>query len=101
MDPLQPAVVAVGSFPAGTKHNIIPDDAHLQLTVRTITPEQREKTLAAITRITNAIAAAAGVPAERAPITCSSRVFMRLLTGGWWRPRISIKGALGRQIRYC
>lgn len=68
MDPLQPTVVTVGSFHAGTKHNIIPDDAHLQLTVRTMTPEQREKALAAITRATNGIASAAGVPAERSPI---------------------------------
>src|ERR1700739_671406 len=67
-DPLKPTVITVGSFHAGTKHNIIPDDAHLQLTVRTMTPEQREKTLAAITRATNGIVAAAGVPAERAPI---------------------------------
>jgi amidohydrolase len=73
-DPLQPTVVTVGSFHAGTKHNIIPDDAHLQLSVRTMTPEQREKTLAAITRATNGIAAAAGVPAERAPIIELSRV---------------------------
>jgi amidohydrolase len=68
MDPLQPTVVTVGSFHAGTKHNIIPDDAHLQLTVRTMTPAQREKTLAAIKRMANGIAAAAGIPAERAPI---------------------------------
>src|SRR5438445_6102232 len=67
-DPLVPTVVTVGSFHAGTKHNIIPDEAHLQLTVRTMTPAQREKVLAAITRITNGIAAAAGVPADRAPI---------------------------------
>ena len=68
MDPLQPTVVTVGSFHAGTKHNIIPDDAHLQLTVRTMTPVQREKTLAAITRMANGIAAAAGIPEERRPI---------------------------------
>jgi len=68
MDPLQPAVVTVGSFHAGTRGNIIPDDAHLKLSVRTMTPAQREKVLAAITRITNGIAAAAGVPAERAPV---------------------------------
>lgn len=67
-DPLVPTVVTVGSFHGGTKHNIIPDDAHLQLTVRTMTPEQREKVLAAIKRITNGIAEAAGIPAERAPI---------------------------------
>jgi amidohydrolase len=67
-DPLQPTVVTVGSFHAGTKHNIIPDDAHLQLSVRTMTPEQREKTLAAITRAANGIATAAGVSADRMPI---------------------------------
>jgi amidohydrolase len=68
MDPQVPTVVTVGSFHAGTKHNIIPDEAHLQLTVRTMNPQQREKVLAAITRISNGIAAAAGVPAERAPV---------------------------------
>lgn len=68
MDPQLPTVVTVGSFHGGTKHNIIPDEAHLQLTVRTMNPVQREKVLAAITRIANGIAAAAGVPAERAPI---------------------------------
>ncbi len=68
MDPQVPTVVTVGSFHAGTKHNIIPDDAHLQLTVRTMNPQQREKVLAAIKRITNGIAAAAGVPADRAPV---------------------------------
>jgi amidohydrolase len=67
-DPLLPTVVTVGSFHAGTKHNIIPDDAHLQLTVRTMTPAQREKVLAEIKQMTNGIAEAAGIPAERAPI---------------------------------
>ncbi|MGC2463589.1 MAG: amidohydrolase, partial [Candidatus Acidiferrum sp.] len=68
MDPQLPTVVTVGSFHAGTKNNIIPDEARLQLTVRTMNPQQREKVLAAIARITNGVAAAAGVPAERAPI---------------------------------
>src|SRR5246500_253739 len=67
-DPLLPTVVTVGSFHAGTKHNIIPDEAHLQLTVRTMTPAQREKVLAAIIRITNGVAEAAGILPERAPI---------------------------------
>jgi amidohydrolase len=67
-DPLTPTVITVGSFHAGTKRNIIPDDAHLQLSVRTMSPAQREKTLAAITRAANGIAAAAGVPSELAPI---------------------------------
>lgn len=68
VNPLEPALVTVGSFHAGTKHNIIPDNAHLQLTVRTMRPEVREKVLAAITRITNGVAQAAGVPADRFPI---------------------------------
>jgi amidohydrolase len=67
-DPQDHVVVTVGSFHSGTKHNIIPDDAHLQLTVRTMTPQMREKVLAAIARITNGIAQAAGVPDERKPI---------------------------------
>lgn len=68
MNPLTPTVITVGSFQAGTRYNIIPDDAHLQLTVRTMTPAQRTKVLDAITRMTKGIAAAAGVPEERAPI---------------------------------
>lgn len=68
MDPQLPTVVTVGSFHAGTKHNIIPDDAHLQLSVRTMNPQQREKVLADIAQITNGVAAAAGVPPDRAPI---------------------------------
>lgn len=67
-DPLIPTVVTVGSFHAGTKHNIIPNEAHLQLTVRTMTPAQREKVLAAIRRITDGIAESAGIPADHAPI---------------------------------
>jgi hippurate hydrolase len=68
MNPLEPTVITVGSFHAGTKNNIIPDDAHLQLTVRTMRPEQRAKALDAITRMTKGIAAAAGIPDEHAPI---------------------------------
>ncbi|MDP9146080.1 MAG: amidohydrolase [Acidobacteriota bacterium] len=68
VDPLDSVVVTVGSFHAGTKNNVIPDEALLQLTVRTIKPEVREKVLASIKRITEGVASAAGVPAERAPI---------------------------------
>src|SRR6266436_645340 len=64
MDPQVPTVVTVGTFHAGTKNNIIPDEAKLQLTVRTMNPQHREKVLASIARIVNGIAAAAGVPAD-------------------------------------
>jgi hippurate hydrolase len=68
IDPLDSAVVTVGSFHAGTKRNIIPDEATLQLTVRAFKPETREKVLGSIRRIAQGMAAAAGVPAERAPL---------------------------------
>jgi amidohydrolase len=56
------AIVTVGYIHAGTKNNIIPDQAELGLTVRTNKPEVRKQVLAAITRITKAEAEAAGVP---------------------------------------
>ncbi len=68
VDPLDSAVVTVGTFHAGTKNNIIPDEAHLQLTVRTMKPDVHDKVLASIKRISEGVAAAAGVPADRAPI---------------------------------
>ncbi|HZN69731.1 MAG TPA: amidohydrolase [Tepidisphaeraceae bacterium] len=66
-DPLQPVVVTVGSIHGGTKHNIIPDQVVLQLTVRSYTDEVRDKTLKAIERIAKGIAQAAGVPEDRMP----------------------------------
>lgn len=60
VDPLDSAVVTVGSFHAGTKRNIIPDEARLSLTVRTYKPETRVRVLEAIARIAKAEAAAAG-----------------------------------------
>jgi amidohydrolase len=59
------AVVTVGYIQAGTKNNIIPDQAELRLTVRTNKTEVRKQVLAAIDRITKAEAEAAGAP--RAP----------------------------------
>ena len=66
--PLDPAVVTVGSFHSGTKHNIISDDAKLQLTVRSYTPEVRKKLLDGIARIARGEAIAAGVPEDRMPV---------------------------------
>jgi hippurate hydrolase len=66
-NPLQPAVVTVGSFHAGTKSNIIPDDAKLALTVRSYTPETRKLLLDGIRRIVRGEAIAAGMPEDRMP----------------------------------
>src|SRR5207249_9292690 len=49
---------------AGTKRNIIPDDAKLELTVRSYKPEVQKQLLAAIARIAKAEAAAAGATRE-------------------------------------
>jgi hippurate hydrolase len=62
--PLDPVVVTVGSIHGGTKHNIIPDEVKLQLTVRTYKEATRKRVLAAIARIAKAEAAAAGAPKE-------------------------------------
>src|SRR6184192_4650282 len=72
-NPLDPIVVTVGSIHGGTKHNIIPDEVKMQLTVRTYKPDVREGVLAAIDRIAKGIAAAGGVPPDRAPIISVSK----------------------------
>jgi len=64
--PGEMAVVTVGYIHAGTKNNIIPDQAELGLTVRTRNAEVRKQVLAAIERITKAEAEAGGAP--RAPL---------------------------------
>lgn len=66
--PFDPAVVTVGSIHGGTRYNIIPDEVNLQLTIRAYKEDVRKKMLASIDRITNGVAAAAGIPADRAPI---------------------------------
>jgi hippurate hydrolase len=66
-DPQQPAVVTVGSFHAGTKSNIIPDEAKLALTVRSYTPETRKLLLDGIRRIVRGEAVAAGMPDDKMP----------------------------------
>ncbi|WP_379550130.1 amidohydrolase [Qipengyuania sp. DGS5-3] len=65
--PLDPAVVTVGSFHAGHKHNIISDEARLQLTVRSYTDESRKLLLDGIERIVRGEAIAAGMPDEKMP----------------------------------
>src|SRR5262249_51426935 len=67
-NPLDPVVVTVGSIHGGTKHNIIPDQVKMQLTVRTYKSKTRERVLADIDRIAKGCAAAAGIPPDLAPI---------------------------------
>jgi amidohydrolase len=66
-NPLDPLVITVGSIHGGTKHNIIPDEVKMQLTVRTYKKEVRDKVLAAIDRIAKGCATAAGLPPDKMP----------------------------------
>jgi len=70
--PLDPAVVTVGSIHGGAKSNIIPDEVKMLLTVRSYKEEVRQHILHSIERITKNIAAAAGIPDDRAPIVKAS-----------------------------
>ncbi len=65
ISPAEAAVVTVGALQAGTKENVIPDEALIKLNVRTFDPGVRARVLAAIERIVKAEAAASGAP--RAP----------------------------------
>ncbi|MGV2496183.1 amidohydrolase [Pelagerythrobacter aerophilus] len=65
--PLDPTVVTVGSFHAGAKHNIISDEAKLQLTVRSYSDETRKMLLDGIARIARGEAIAAGMPEDKMP----------------------------------
>jgi hippurate hydrolase len=66
--PLDPAVVTVGSIHGGTKHNIIPDDVLLQITVRAYKEDVRKRIIASIGRIARGTALAAGIPEDRMPV---------------------------------
>jgi len=68
VSPLDSAVVTVGSFHAGAKHNIIPDEAKLQLTVRSYTDEVRNRLLDGIARVAKGEAIAAGLPEDKMPV---------------------------------
>ena len=63
-NPLDPAVVTVGSIHGGTKNNIIPDEVKLELTIRSYKDEVRAHTIEAIQRICKAEAMAVGAPKE-------------------------------------
>ena len=65
--PRYAGVITVGAFHSGTKHNIISDEAKLQLTVRSLTPQVREQLLSAIKRIAIGTARTAGMPEDKLP----------------------------------
>ena len=67
ISPQSPGVITVGTFHAGTKNNIIPDDATLGLTVRSYNEETRAKLLDGIRNAAKGVAVAYGLPADKMP----------------------------------
>lgn len=59
-----PVVLTVGKIAAGTKENIIPDDAHVEATLRTFSTDHRAKAHEVVTRVAQHVAAAHGMTAE-------------------------------------
>jgi amidohydrolase len=66
-DPFQPAVITVGSVHGGSKHNIIPDEVALQLTIRSYDAAQQQRLVDAIKRVVTGEAIAAGIPEKLLP----------------------------------
>jgi hippurate hydrolase len=93
LSPRAPGVVTVGSFHSGTKHNIISDRAHLQLTVRNTSEETRKLLLDGIRRIAENMGRVAGLPEdklpevivseERVPPTINDAALARRLKAAW------------------
>ncbi len=67
LKPIDAAVVTVGAIKGGIKHNIIPDEVTLKLTVRTYTQEVRQMIHRRIREIARGVAIAAGLPDDKMP----------------------------------
>ena len=73
-DPFHPAVITVGSIHGGTKHNIIPDEVALQLTIRSYDAAQQQRLLDGIARVARGEAIAAGLPETLIPVIRSTAI---------------------------
>ncbi len=67
INPVSPAVVTVGSIHGGTKHNIIPDEVDMKLTIRFFSDDVCTQILSALRRIADGQAAAAGLKEDKMP----------------------------------
>ena len=67
LPPREAGLITVGSFHAGTKHNIIPDSAFLQLTVRNDNFETRKLLLDGLRRVAENMGRVAGLPDDKLP----------------------------------
>jgi amidohydrolase len=89
VNPTDPVVITVGSIHGGTKHNIIPNEVKLQITVRSTTEDVRTHVLAAIRRMAKAAAESARAPepeikhdlSEFTPALVNDRKLARKMVG--------------------
>ena len=103
LPPLEPGVVTVGSFHSGSKHNIISDEARLQLTVRADTQETRQKLLDGIERIARGVGRAAGLPDDLLPeVAVSTESTPPTVNDVALAERVrqAFVGALGEEVLY-
>lgn len=96
-NPLEPSVVTVGAFHSGAKHNIISDEAKLQLTVRSYSESSRKLLLDGIKRIALAEAQASGLPADKLP---EVKVIAPSAMATWNTPQLAerMRGVLGKRF---
>jgi hippurate hydrolase len=90
LPPRDPGVITVGSFHSGTKHNIISDTAHLQLTVRNTNVETRKLLLDGIVRIAENMGRVAGLPEDKLP---------EVIIKEEWTPPVVNNAALARRLK--
>ncbi|HEX4775692.1 MAG TPA: peptidase dimerization domain-containing protein, partial [Acidimicrobiia bacterium] len=88
------AVVTIGALQAGTKDNVIPDDALLRINVRTFDTAVRTRVLDAITRIVKAEADASGAPTP--PTITTTEHYPLLRNDPSWSARLA--GAIRKQL---
>jgi amidohydrolase len=67
INPLEPAVLTVGSIHGGTQYNIIPDEVQMKLTLRSYSAEVNHQMVEAIKRISQGVAISTGLPQEKYP----------------------------------
>ena len=98
--PIEAAVVTVGSIHGGTKHNVIPSEVRLQLTLRSYTDEVRNQTISTIRRMARGLAEANGLSKESYPeITLKDEYTPALLNNPELteKVRTSFESALGKE----
>ena len=112
-DALDPVVVTVGVLRAGTRRNVIPDEAHLDATVRSFSAERAQRAAEVLPRVVRGVAAAHGLEVDveftpEYPVTVNDEAetaFARELIAElfgesrhvpWARPLSGVRGLLVR-----